>query len=83
MTTFSMSSILQAYLARSTGPSERDILLDLFFTFGFGVSSLWSTLFGALINSSFSAVWLTMIGAGIAALLCLLYASIGSPINKA
>jgi len=82
MTTFSMSSILQAHLARSAGPSERDILLGLFFTFGFGVSSLWSTLFGALINSSFSAVWLTMVGAGTAALLCLLYASRGSPIKQ-
>lgn len=83
MTTFSMSSILQAHLARSAGPSERDILLGLFFTFGFGVSSLWSTLLGALIDSySFSAVWLTMVGAGIAALLCLLYASRGSPIKQ-
>ncbi|MCJ7574776.1 MFS transporter, partial [Candidatus Bathyarchaeota archaeon] len=42
MTTFSMSSILQAQLARSSGPGERDILLGLYFTFGFGVSSLWS-----------------------------------------
>ena len=85
MTTVSMSSLLQAHLARSAGPSERDILLGLFFTFGFGVSSLWSTLLGALIDSySFSAVWLTMVGAGIAALLCLLYASrVSSPQNKA
>ena len=76
MTTFSMSSILQAHLASSAGPGERDILLGLFFTFGFGVSSLWSTLLGALIDSySFNAVWLTMVGAGVAALLCLLYAS--------
>ena len=80
MTTFSLSSIMQAHLASSAGPGERDILLGLFFTFGFGVSSLWSTLLGALIDSySFNAVWLAMVGAGIAAQICLLYASRRSP----
>ena len=76
MTTFCMSSILQAYLARAAGPSERDILLGLFFTFGFGVSSLWATLLGSLIDYlSFNAVGLTMVGAGLAAQLCLFFAS--------
>jgi MFS family permease len=76
MTTFCMSSILQAYLARAAGPNERDILLGLFFTFGFGVSSLWATLLGSLIDYlSFNAVWLTMVGAGLAAQLCLFFAS--------
>lgn len=76
MTTFSMSSLLQAQLANNSGPAERDILLGLFFTFGFGVSSLWSTLLGALVDAySFNIVWLTMVGAGVAALLCLLAAN--------
>jgi predicted MFS family arabinose efflux permease len=74
MTTFSISSLLQAQLANSSTSEERDILLGLYFTFGFGVSSLWSTLLGALIdNYSFNAVWLTMVGAGIAALSCFIF----------
>ena len=74
MTTFSMSSLLQAQLAYNSTSEERDILLGIYFTFGFGVSSLWSTLLGALVdNYSFNAVWLTMVGAGVAALTCLIF----------
>jgi len=76
MTTFSMSSILQAHLVKSSSPELRDILLGLFFTFGFGVSSLWSTLLGAIIDVySFNFVWFTMVGAGLAAQVCLYVAS--------
>jgi FSR family fosmidomycin resistance protein-like MFS transporter len=76
MTTFSMSSLLQAHLARSASPAERDILLGLFFTFGFGISSLWSTLLGAVIDTySFNLVWYTMVGAGVGALICLIIAA--------
>jgi MFS family permease len=78
MTTFGMSSLLQAQLANNSTRAERDVLLGFFFTFGFGVSSLWSTLLGALIdNYSFNVVWLTMVGAGLAALACLLFAARG------
>ncbi|MCX6642788.1 MAG: MFS transporter [Candidatus Bathyarchaeota archaeon] len=74
MTTFSISSLLQAQLVNSSTSEQRDILLGLYFTFGFGVSSLWSTLLGALVdNYSFNVVWITMVGAGIAALSCLIY----------
>jgi MFS family permease len=80
MTTFSLGSMLQAYLARSASPAERDILLGLFFTFGFGVSSLWATLLGAVIDTySFTSVWYIMVGAGIAAVFCLYIASRGQP----
>jgi FSR family fosmidomycin resistance protein-like MFS transporter len=76
MTTFSMSSMLQAHLVKSSSPELRDILLGLFFTFGFGVSSLWSTLLGAVIDAySFKLVWLLMVGAGLAAQICLYMAS--------
>jgi MFS family permease len=76
MTTFSMSSILQAFLAKNATAAERDILLGLFFTFGFGISSLWSTLLGAVIDAySFTYVWYIMTGAGIAALVCLSFAA--------
>ncbi len=80
MSTFSMSSILQAQLVRVSTPEIRDILLGLFFTFGFGVSSLWSTLLGSIIdNYSFNMVWYTMVAAGIAAQLCLYIASRATP----
>jgi predicted MFS family arabinose efflux permease len=80
MTTFSMSSMLQAYLAKNASPAERDILLGLFFTFGFGISSLWSTLLGAVIDTySFTYVWYIMTGAGIAALICLYFAARTGP----
>jgi FSR family fosmidomycin resistance protein-like MFS transporter len=76
MTTFSMSSMLQAFLAKNATTAERDILLGLFFTFGFGISSLWSTLLGAVIDAySFTHVWYIMTGAGVAALVCLYFAA--------
>lgn len=75
MTTFSMSSLLQAHIASAAGPAERDIIIGLFFTLGFGVSSVWSTLLGFVIDRfSFGTVWLIMVGTGIAGMLCLLVA---------
>ncbi len=72
MTTFGMGSLLQAQLVNKSTPAQREILLGIYFTFGFGVSSLWSTLLGAVVDSySFNAIWLVMVGAGVAALLCL------------
>jgi FSR family fosmidomycin resistance protein-like MFS transporter len=75
MTTFSMSSLLQAQIASASSPAERDIIIGLFFTLGFGVSSVWSTLLGFVIDRfSFGTVWLIMVGTGIAAMMCLLVA---------
>lgn len=69
MTTFSLTSLLQAHLASITSSSERDILIGLFFTIGSGVSSLWSTMLGVLIDQySFNAVWITMAAGGVVAL---------------
>ena len=76
MTTFGMSSLLQAQLVKNATQAEKDVLLGFYFTFGFGVNALWSTLLGALIDSfSFNAIWLTMVGAGLAAQVCLIFAS--------
>ncbi|MBS7619672.1 MFS transporter [Candidatus Bathyarchaeota archaeon] len=76
MTTFSMSSLLQAQLVKNATHAEKDVLLGFYFTFGFGVSALWSTLLGALIDSfSFNAIWLTMVGAGLAAQICLIFSA--------
>ncbi|MGQ9679895.1 MAG: MFS transporter [Candidatus Bathyarchaeia archaeon] len=76
MTTFGISSLLQAQLVKNATQAEKDVLLGFYFTFGFGVNALWSTLLGALIDSfSFNAIWLTMVGAGLAAQVCLIFAS--------
>jgi FSR family fosmidomycin resistance protein-like MFS transporter len=76
MTTFSMSSLLQAFLAKNSPAAERDILLGLFFTFGFGISSLWSTILGAVIDTySFTYIWYIMTATGVAALVCLFFAA--------
>jgi len=74
-TTFSLTSLMQAHLMSVAGPSERDILSGLFFAVGAGVSAIWSTLLGFLIDRyTFSVVWLTMGASGILALFLLLYA---------
>ncbi len=74
-TTFSIPSLLQAYLAGISTSSQRDVLLGLYFTFGFGVSSLWSTMIGVLIDRySFSAAWTLMSVLGLAAFFMLLNA---------
>jgi len=43
---FAISSLLQAHLSSIADPSQRDTLLGLFFTIGFGLSSVWSTVMG-------------------------------------
>jgi len=75
LTTFSLTSLMQAHLMSVAKPNERDILTGLFFAVGAGVTALWSTLLGYMIDSySFNVVWMTMGTSGIVALLLLLYA---------
>jgi predicted MFS family arabinose efflux permease len=75
LTTFSLTSLMQAHLMSIAGPNERDILTGLFFAVGAGVSALWSTLLGFLIDRyNFNVVWTTMGVAGIVALFLLFYA---------
>jgi len=72
MTTFSLTSLLQAHLTSVSSKAERDVLIGLFWTTGSGVSSLWSTMLGFLIDRySFNAVWLTMASGGAVAVLFL------------
>ena len=79
-TTFSITSLLQAHLAIIAAPSQRDILLGLFFTFSFGVSSIWSTVLGDLIDTySFNAAWIGMSVLGIIALIALFAAYRSAP----
>lgn len=74
-TTFSITTLLQSHLATIATDSQRDILIGLYYTVGFGVSSLWSTLMGKLIDwYSFGIVWTLMSILGIVALFMLLNA---------
>lgn len=59
-TSFSSGSLLQAHLISISTPRHRDILLGLFFTVAFGVSSIWTTLTGLLIDTynSFNPAWI-------------------------
>jgi MFS family permease len=70
VTCFSITSLLQAHLSIVSSPSQRDTLLGLFFTVGFGISSIWTTLMGFLIDEyrSFNPVWIMMATLGIVAI---------------
>jgi hypothetical protein len=73
VTTFSIGSLLQAHITIVSTPSQREALLGLFFTFGFGISSVWSALLGGLIDIySFNAAWIGMSSLGVIALLMLI-----------
>lgn len=75
LTTFSLTSLMQAHLMSIAGPNERDILAGLFFAVGAGVSAIWSTVLGYMIDQyNFTVVWTTMGAAGITALFLLFYA---------
>ncbi|MCJ7770050.1 MFS transporter, partial [Candidatus Bathyarchaeota archaeon] len=75
MTTFSLTSILQAHMAEASTTAQREILLGLHFTVGQGVGALWSTLLGYLVDLfSYKAIWVTMVFAGIGAMMCLVTA---------
>jgi MFS family permease len=71
ITSFSFSSLLQAHLASIATPQQRDILLGFFFTIGFGISALWTTYTGFLIDTygSFTPAWILKAGLGAVAFL--------------
>ncbi len=59
---FPIFSLMQAHLVSTARPSEKDLLMGLFLTLGFGFSALWSAMLGVLIDmyGSFAPVWLVM-----------------------
>jgi len=71
ITSFSFSSLLQAHLASISTPQQRDILLGFFFTIGFGISALWTTYTGFLIDTygSFTPAWILKAALGTVAFL--------------
>jgi len=80
-TSFSTGSLLQAHLASVSTPRQRDVLFGLYFTISSGVSSVWTTLTGFLIDSygSFNPAWIFRAGLGTIALLLLIIARTRPP----
>ncbi len=75
ISSFAITSLLQAYLSSVAGILERDLLIGLFFTIGYGISSVWSVVMGFAIDfyGSFQpAFQLTAILALIGAMLLIL-----------
>ncbi len=69
---FPTSNLMQSHISSISKPGERDLLIGLYFTVGFGLSSVWATLIGFTIDifGSFGPAWTLMAGlAGIAILL--------------
>lgn len=79
-TSFGGSSLLQAYLVSVSTPRERDLLIGLYFTLGFGCSSIWTTLTGLVIDAygSFNLAWLLRAVLGTVAFALMILAMIRS-----
>jgi len=75
-TSFGGSSLLQAYLVSVSTPNERDILIGLYFTIGFGCSSVWTTFTGFVIDAygSFDPAWLLRSALGTIAFVLMIWA---------
>ena len=80
-TSFATSSLLQAQLASITTPRQRDILIGFYFTAGFGISSVWTTLIGLVIDTykSFNPAWMLRSALGAIAFTFMILASRQSP----
>jgi MFS family permease len=75
-TSFSCGSLLQAHLASISTPRQRDVLFGLYFTISQGISSIWMTLTGFLIDmyGSFNPAWVLRAALGTVAFLLLMLA---------
>lgn len=73
---FSCGSLLQAHLASISTPRQRDVLFGLYFTISHGISSVWTTLTGFLIDTygSFNPAWVLRAILGTIAVLLLILA---------
>jgi predicted MFS family arabinose efflux permease len=69
VTSFASGSLLQAYLASISTTRQRDIVIGLYFTVSSGISSIWTTLTGFLIDfyGSFNPAWIFRAILGISA----------------
>lgn len=50
------SPLLQAYVVDTSDPARRDAAVGWYFTFAFGVGSLWDVLLGTVIDHSGSFI---------------------------
>jgi len=73
LASFALPTLLQSHLVNVTKQYNRDLVVGVFFTVGFGFSSLWSGIIGYTIDvySSFKPAFLLMGTLGIAAFLIL------------
>jgi len=80
-TSFAFSSLLRAHLASISTPRQRDIIMGMYFTLGFGVSSIWTSLTGFLIDlyGSFNPAWILRAVLGAIAFLLIVWASRSRP----
>jgi hypothetical protein len=74
-TSFSSSSLLQSHLASISTSNQRDVLLGLYFTIGFGLSSIWTALTGVIIDldPSFTLAWILRAVLGIISFFIITY----------
>jgi len=75
LASFALPTLLQSHLVNITRRYNRDLVVGVFFTVGFGFSSLWSGIIGHMIDvySSFKPAFLLMGTLGIAAFLILVH----------
>ena len=74
-TSFSSSSLLQSHLASISTSNQRDVLLGLYFTIGFGLSSIWTAITGVIIDldPSFNLAWILRAVLGIISFFIIAY----------
>jgi len=75
LTSFALPTLLQSHLVSITERYNKDLVVGVFFTVGFGFSSLWSGIIGYMIDvySSFKPAFLLMGTLGIFAFLLLIH----------
>jgi len=75
LTSFALPTLLQSHLVSITRRYNRDLVVGVFFTVGFGFGSLWSGIVGYMIDvySSFKPAFLMMGTLGIFAFLLLIH----------
>jgi FSR family fosmidomycin resistance protein-like MFS transporter len=80
-TSFAYGSLLQAHLATILSPRQRDVVMGLYFTLGFGVNSIWNAVTGFLIDvyGSFTPAWVFRSILGAIAFVFIVLASRSTP----
>lgn len=73
---FAVTSILQAYLSETTDSSVRDIAFGLYFTIGFGLTSVWTIIIGTVIDLyGFVTAFIVMAAFSAPAAACVMFVS--------